>query len=875
MQDKTLKIIISATAKGVQEAVGKVGSTVKSGFNTGKEAVNAFNSAVENGHKAVSSISNSIKTMLAGVAGFAALKNAVQIMQHADQAAFNMSTSIAAANREFKNAGSVKEWENTVADLSKELRIYSDTALKGAISRTIDMTKRLGLSKDQMTEVIKRSADLGAGKVDLEGAIERVTAALRGEAESAEYLGLTLNENYVKAQYEANKANKIAWKDLTDLEKAQARYTAFLQQSEQFLGRAAASGDTFAGSLAEIKKEIENSVANSKDFKDALQEVAVILKSNSGEIGAIVAKLVTFAAKTLELAVEWKGLLATLIGTAAAISVVTKLLTVITGLNAAFKVLTGVSIISWLGNLNTAIGAVAVQAGIAGAAMKMGLAAAAAWGTLKIIEAIKAFYEWRTEAKKVAAQQEELAKKTSQQMKAWEGFKDFKLPGDITKAAQDDLEDFRGSLAKARGYYMALKYQLQQKSKETTFFGTATKEAIEAQKELKTVNARLEEIQNDFKKLGETASDAAVEMEKPAEAVKASTEQLDAFEKAAKAAYESAKKSAEEYAQKVIEWEEKIKYAKLSTEDKIRELGQKGMSDAQLWADNKLQAEEKFYAAKEALAKGDYELAEKLAKDAEGLYAGLATEVKNTENGTEVVTQSLKDTKEIAIGGVQAVGDFVQELYTKQKEAAAAAQAEWQATADGIKKQLDEIAKQREANIAITLSGVEAAENTIASLIKPAYKTIYIRTVKSGSSSSSDEDSGYATGGKLPGYGGGDRIRALLEAGEFVVRKEAVKKYGAGLFAGLNSMKLNMADTVRAKVGGLISDISMPSIPAPRFAYATGGPVIGGGATETMTLRLQVGGAEMPLTVIGNNKVTRGMVKEFEKELIKMGLSKR
>jgi len=49
---------------------------------------------------------------------------------------------------------------------------------------------------------------------------------------------------------------------------------------------------------------------------------------------------------------------------------------------------------------------------------------------------------------------------------------------------------------------------------------------------------------------------------------------------------------------------------------------------------------------------------------------------------------------------------------------------------------------------------------------------------------------GYAQGGRLSGYGGGDRIPALLEAGEFIIRKEAVAKFGAGLFAALNSLRL-------------------------------------------------------------------------------------
>ena len=42
------------------------------------------------------------------------------------------------------------------------------------------------------------------------------------------------------------------------------------------------------------------------------------------------------------------------------------------------------------------------------------------------------------------------------------------------------------------------------------------------------------------------------------------------------------------------------------------------------------------------------------------------------------------------------------------------------------------------------------------------------------------------TGGGIPGYGG--NVPSMLERGEFVVRKEAVSKYGAGFFSKLNSM---------------------------------------------------------------------------------------
>ena len=45
-------------------------------------------------------------------------------------------------------------------------------------------------------------------------------------------------------------------------------------------------------------------------------------------------------------------------------------------------------------------------------------------------------------------------------------------------------------------------------------------------------------------------------------------------------------------------------------------------------------------------------------------------------------------------------------------------------------------------------------------------------------------------GGKLSGYGGGDRNLALLEDGEFVIRKEAVSHFGADYFDKLNNIKL-------------------------------------------------------------------------------------
>jgi len=47
---------------------------------------------------------------------------------------------------------------------------------------------------------------------------------------------------------------------------------------------------------------------------------------------------------------------------------------------------------------------------------------------------------------------------------------------------------------------------------------------------------------------------------------------------------------------------------------------------------------------------------------------------------------------------------------------------------------------------------------------------------------------GMDSGGKLPGYGGGDTVPAMLEKGEYVINKSAVQRYGTGFFDALNGM---------------------------------------------------------------------------------------
>lgn len=83
-------------------------------------------------------------------------------------------------------------------------------------------------------------------------------------------------------------------------------------------------------------------------------------------------------------------------------------------------------------------------------------------------------------------------------------------------------------------------------------------------------------------------------------------------------------------------------------------------------------------------------------------------------------------------------------------------------------------------------------------------------------------------GGKLKGYGGGDRRLALLEDGEFVIRKEAVRGIGAGVLHALNSLKLP-----KFNLGGAVG--RLPNLGSSKISKDVNLNFnLGGGNTQTV-----------------------------------------
>ncbi len=190
-----------------------------------------------------------------------------------------------------------------------------------------------------------------------------------------------------------------------------------------------------------------------------------------------------------------------------------------------------------------------------------------------------------------------------------------------------------------------------------------------------------------------------IDVKNAIDALFASRDALDAFEKKAKEAYSNATAEAKKHATRIAEIEEEIRIIRMDTEDQIRAIRQKAMSDEQAWADQRKQAEEKISAARKALAEGDKDLAESLLGDARSIAAGLATEVSRTVTDVtgktkEQVVVSMKEAAHVAEGYLRQIGDL--RIQTSQKELSAeqAAQDALQKTAADVESLLATLSKR-------------------------------------------------------------------------------------------------------------------------------------------------------------------------------------
>jgi len=219
-------------------------------------------------------------------------------------------------------------------------------------------------------------------------------------------------------------------------------------------------------------------------------------------------------------------------------------------------------------------------------------------------------------------------------------------------------------------------------------------------------------------------------------------------------------------------------------------------------------------------------------KGLEKSYEDVATTATKTSQEIARVSESIKETD---------LGDIAPE-------------EEEVARVDQLKDSLVEISlTDKVFDIVVN---AEAGKDAVDGLIKKlktlrdlAKKPIVIKTETSGSSDANK----FAGGGRLPGFGGGDKNMSLLEDGEWVINKFAVRKFGDSFMNSINNMTLP-----KFANGG-------PAKAVVSSAVKTGSSMLGA-LSNFGTVQLETGKVKVPAIV------HKDVVSELTSHLTKMNL---
>lgn len=151
---------------------------------------------------------------------------------------------------------------------------FSNEDAREAAQIAATLAQNYGFTTDEIEKLIAVSADLAAIKgVSLAEAVQRTSAAMRGEAESAEFLGLTLNQAAIDREG--------LTLSMSNEEAAHFRLNALLEQAAYAEGAAGDAAETAAGQAAQ--------------FANSLQDIGTNIGAALGPVAGVTAGLADLA----------------------------------------------------------------------------------------------------------------------------------------------------------------------------------------------------------------------------------------------------------------------------------------------------------------------------------------------------------------------------------------------------------------------------------------------------------------------------------------------------------------------------------------------------------------------------------------------------
>jgi len=191
----------------------------------------------------------SVAQALAGAYGLKMLAtSAVQTGIAFEQAAFSMQKTFGA------QAERMISLARQIADQAGQFYRWDEVAY--AFTKTADSMQRYGITGERYVNMVSLAADIGAAKnLELKESIDRIESAMRGESEASEYLGVTLNDTYMK-NVAFNGALADQWEKLSDQAKAFYRYNELLNQTGKYVGSANEATNTLSGAWKKLTNQL-------------------------------------------------------------------------------------------------------------------------------------------------------------------------------------------------------------------------------------------------------------------------------------------------------------------------------------------------------------------------------------------------------------------------------------------------------------------------------------------------------------------------------------------------------------------------------------------------------------------------------------------
>lgn len=346
-----------------------------------------------------------------------------------------------------------------------------------------------------------------------------------------------------------------------------------------------------------------------------------------------------------------------------------------------------------------------------------------------------------------------------------------------------------------------------------------------------------------------------------------------------------------ESADKINDLNREIADSQLSGEELLRNLERSGMSDFDAWKDIKKQALEYEDIAEQAAEAGDFEKALQFADKASSLFENLNKEV---EKGGKTIISGKQGLAE-AIKGVQRIIDLRDMALKAQKQneiATANALAEEAKLHGKTLKTFEDIDKQVRdtttnsiqqldgaftnvwtggGEIAATVLGnigtqIDATKQKFQDMFADmkGVQVIIQQGKQEGGAIQALKDGGNVVKAKMgrffPGFGGGDKIPILGEAGEFMLNKFSVRSAGQDTASAFNRQDWATV------VGNLSKKMSLggptsPTFSMPSLALANGGSVQNNAMQAGETTRnYYVQGDTSPITVRADETNARKML---------------